>query len=189
MLKGVCDITLQRTPRKIRKTICMKLSCHNQRYFQALHDVFTIDYHEINHYVLELYLRPQQFIKETGPTFDRFLREYTLPGIPRPADMPTGVILDFIGQIDEFTTETTLLFDEHKTHVGQCAKYMEKVTAMKNDLTYNADKITPALTDITSELVYVHEGLKRIKEKAASMTEKLEKLETRWATMKEVINR
>jgi len=167
----------------------MKLSCHNHRYYNALHDVFTVDYHEINQYVLELYSRPKQFINETGPTLDRFLREYTLPGAPRPADLPTGVILDFIGQIDEFTTETTVLFEEHKTHVGQCARYMEKVTTMKNETNYNMEKITPEMTDITSELVYVHEGLKRIKEKADCMAEKLEKLENRWATMKEVINR
>ncbi len=167
----------------------MKLSRYNHQYYSALHTIFTVDYHQINQYVLDLYSRPKQFISETGPSLDRFLREYTLPGAPRSAELPTGVILDFIGQIDEFTTETTALFDEHKVHTDECAKYMQKVSVLNSVQSNNAEEITPELADITADLIYVHEGLKRIKERADSMAERLEKLESRWATMKSAINR
>ena len=168
----------------------MKRPCHNHQYYSALHTIFTVDYQEINQYVLDLYSRPKQFIDETGPSVERFLREYTLPGAPRSAELPTGVILDFIGQIDEFTSQTTVFFNEHKVHVDECDKYMQKVSAMQSNTNDKAsDEIVPGLTDITSELIYVHEGLKHIKEKADSMAERLEKLESRWATMKTAINR
>ena len=164
----------------------MKASIHNNhKYYKALHDVFTVDYHQINEYILDLYNRPMQFIEETGPPLDRFLREYTLPGAPRPADMPTGAILEFIGQIDEFTGQTVSLFDEHKAHVDECAKYMQKVSVLKN----NTKSISQEEVEgLTPQLISVHEGLKRIKEKADYMTGKLEKLESRWAFMKGAIN-
>jgi hypothetical protein len=168
----------------------MKLSRNNLQYYNALHTIFTVDYQQINQYVLDLYSRPKQFIDETGPSVERFLREYTLPGAPRGPELPTGVILDFIGQIDEFTSETSVLFNEHKAHVDQCDKYMQKVSAMQNITNNNStEEMVPELMDITSELIYVHEGLKRIKEKASSMAERLGKLENRWATMKTAINR
>ena len=167
----------------------MKVSCHNHKYYNALHDVFTVDYHEINQYILDLYNRPKLFIDETGPPLDRFLREYTLPGAPRPADMPTGVILYFIGQIDEFTAQTAGLFDEHKAHVDECAKYMQKVSRLKKTTKSNFVDTQPELSGLTTELINVHEGLKRIKEKADQMAERLQKLEGRWADMKGAINR
>ena len=163
----------------------MNVSYDKLHYYNALHDVFSVDYHEINQYVLDLYTRPKQFIAETGPPLDRFLREYTLPGAPRSVEVPTGAVLEFIGQIDEFTTQTVVLFDEHKAYVDQCARYMQKASGLRNSGSdIAADEVLPRLTELTPELISVHEGLKKIKEKADSMAEILARLQARWRFMK-----
>lgn len=168
----------------------MKLSKQSWHYYNALHDIFSVDYHEINQYILDLYNRPKQFIEETGPPLDRFLREYTLPGAPRSAGVSTGAILEFIGQIDEFSCQTAGLFNEHKAHVDQCTKYMQKASQLKTIEKHGpANRVVSELTDLTPELISVHEGLKQIKQKADSMAEKLEKLEARWGDVKNAINR
>lgn len=168
----------------------MKPSQHDQHYYNALHDVFSVDYHDINQYVLELYSRPKQFIAETGPPLERFLREYTLPGAPGKREIPACSVLDFIGQIDEFTSETVGLFDEHKAYVDQCDRYLQKVTLLRAGQSEGvSDRAEPEFAELTPELLSVHQGLKKIKEKADSMAEKLERLQTRWTTIKSAINR
>jgi len=164
----------------------MQFSRNDYQYYNALHEVFSADYREINQYLLDLYVRPKQFIDETGAPIDRFLREYTLPGVPRMAEVPTQAVLEFISQIDEFTSETTGLFNEHKAHTDMCAEYMQKASLLKGKKDAE-DK--EALLELTPELVKVHEGLKKIKEKADYMAERLENLQNRWAGMKGVINR
>ena len=168
----------------------MKASKNSWHYYNALHDIFSVDYHEINQYLLSLYTRPKQFIDETGAPIDRFLREYSQPGQPRSAEVPTGAILEFIGQINEFTVQTTTLFDEHKVHVEQCAKYMQKVSMVRTVEKHGpSSQLAPELTELTPELIKVHEGLKVIKQKADSMTERLEKLEARWGSVRAAIVR
>jgi len=168
----------------------MRLTQHDYEYYSALHDIFSADYHEINGYVLELYLRPKQFIEETGPPLDRFLREYTMPGVPRLTEVPTTAVLDFISQINEFTTQTTGLFDEHKAYVDMCDKYLQKVSGLREKSEVVAEyEVIPDYTELTPELIKVHEGLKKIKEKADSMAERLENLQARWAGMKGSLKR
>ena len=167
----------------------MQFSQHDYKYYSALHDVFSADYHVINQYVLDIYMRPKQFIDETGPSLDRFLREYTIPGAPRPAEVPTHTVLEFISQIDEFTAQTTGLFDEHKVHVDMCADYMKKVTLLRERSEVMEEEVLPEFTDLTPELLKVHQGLKTIKDKADSMAERLEHLQQRWAGIKGAINR
>ena len=168
----------------------MQFSQHDYRYYSALHDIFSADYKEINQYVLEVYTRPKQFIDETSAPLDRFLREYSLPGAPRPKEVPTNVVLDFIGQIDEFTSQTTSLFNEHKEHIDVCTKYMKKVEVLKDiEKGKLVEEVLMNYTELTPELLTVHDGLKKIKEKADSMAERLENLQNRWADMKGAINR
>lgn len=168
----------------------MQFSRNDYQYYSALHDIFSADYHEINQYVLDLYMRPRQFMDETGPSLDRFLREYTMPGVPRVAEVPTSSVLEFIGQIDEFSAQTVRLFDEHKAHVDMCAKYMQKVSRLKEKSEVKDEQeVMPDFTELTPELVKVHEGLKKIKEKADSMAERLEALQNRWVGIKSTINR
>ena len=168
----------------------MKATKHTLHYYNALHDIFSADYHDINQYLLQLYHRPKQFIAETGAPLDRFLREYTLPGAPRSTEVPTSAILEFIGQIDEFANSTVGLFDEHKAHVDQCAQYLLKVSQLKSvEMHGPTSQVAADLTDLTPELITVHEGVRKIKQKADSMKERLDKLENRWTTVKRAIGR
>ena len=163
----------------------MRASLHDDKYFNALHGVFAVDYHDVNQYLLELYVRPKQFIDETGPVLDRFLREYTIPGLPRETAVPTRAVLEFIGQMDEFSSQTTGLFDEHKAYVEECSKYMEKAGSLDS----NKDEVIIDYLSLTPELIKVHQGLIKIKEKADYMTERLEHLQNRWSGIKDAIAR
>ena len=167
----------------------MQYSQYDYHHYSLMHDIFSADYHEVNQYVLELYVRPKQFIEETSAPLDRFLREYTLPGVPRQAEVPTQTVLDFINQIDEFTTQTVSLFNEHKTHVAMCTQYMHKVSLLKE---IEHDKVEEEVRlnylELAPELMQVREGLTKIKEKADWMAERLNNLQNRWAGMKGAIN-
>jgi hypothetical protein len=168
----------------------MPYSQRDYRHYSLMHDIFSADYHEVNQYVLALYTRPKQFIEETQDPLDRFLREYTLPGTPRQAEVPTHAVLEFISQIDEFTAQTTGLFDEHKAHVDLCSKYMLKVQVLKEIEQGKLDEeVQLNFIELAPELFEVHQGLKNIKEKADSMAAKLENLQNRWAGIKGSINR
>ncbi len=166
----------------------MRASLNNHQYFNALHDVFSVDYHEVNQYLLELYVRPKQFIDETGPPLDRFLREYTIPGLPRQNAVPTRAVLEFIGQIDEFSAQTSGLFDEHKAYVEECSKFMERASILKLPAEESNTEIISDYTELTPELIRVHQGLIKIKEKADFMAERLQNLQNRWSGIKDAIN-
>jgi hypothetical protein len=166
----------------------MPFSQRDYSHYSLMHDTFSADYHEINQYILQLYHRPKQFIDETSAPLDRFLREYTVPGAPRKAEVPTHTVLDFISQMDEFTTHAAGLFSEHKAHVDMCANYMQKVTLLKEiEKGKHDEEIRLNYLELAPELVQVHEGLRKIKEKADSMAERLENLQNRWAGIKGAI--
>ena len=167
----------------------MPYSQRDYRQYSQMHDVFSADYYEINQYVLEIYNRPKQFIEETSAPLDRFLREYTLPGVPRKAEVPTHAVLDFISAVDDFTNQTVGLFNEHKAHVDMCSNYMQKVSLLKEiEQGKHDEEVKLNYLELAPELVQVHEGLKKIKVKADSMAERLDTLQNRWAGMKGAIN-
>ncbi len=165
----------------------MPYTQRDYRHYSLMHDIFSADYREINQYVLEMYDRPKQFIDETSAPLDRFLREYTLPGVPRQAEVPAHAVLDFISQIDEFAAQTVGLFNEHKAHVDMCAQYMHKVELLKEVEHGTDEEIRLNYMELAPELVDMHQGLKSIKEKADMMAEHLGKLQSRWAGIKGAI--
>jgi hypothetical protein len=166
----------------------MPYSQRDFRHYSVMHDMFSADYREVNKYVLELYNRPKQFMDETSAPLSRFLREYTIPGMPRQAEVPTRTVLDFISQIDDFAAETVGLFDEHKNHVTMCDQYMKKVALLKeSEQSAVEEELRLNFMELAPELVHIQQDLKKIKLKADTMLQRLQNLQNRWDGMKEVL--
>ncbi len=156
-------------------------------YYKALHAEFNEMCPVANQYVIELYARPRKFILETGPMLDRFIREQSMPGTPGSRGFPADHVMDFIGLVDDFTLETIALFNEHKSHVDDCKNYMEKTR--KLDINFaHLDYAENDYRRLTLEVLELHNGLIKIKDRADEMIKRLNALEERWDNIKLKIN-
>ena len=154
-------------------------------YYNELHDCFNEAFHSINQYVIDLYILPKRFIEETGPALDKFIRNQALPGVPSNPELSSRSVMDFIGQVDDFTVNTIRLFDEHRAQVDDCAAYLEKVSRLEQKCrSGKVSDCTLEYVQLTPELVRLNEGLSRIKEKAEDMVNNLERLEAKWGRIK-----
>ena len=156
--------------------------------YTTLHSNFAEYYVVINKYIMELYSMPRKFIVETGPVLDRFLREHTVPDVPKSSDNSSMSVLQFISHLDDFTIDTVKLFTEHKTHIAACAGYLKRVTELQT--IYGDDETAQYIHEsisLTPELVSLHNGLVAIKAKADAMIMRLKKLELKWDGIKIVL--
>jgi hypothetical protein len=157
-------------------------------YYSSLHNDFTEYYTVINRYIMELYSLPRKFIVETGPVLDRFLREHTIPGVPKSTDDSSMTVLQFISHLDDFTMDTIRLFTEHKTHVAACSDYLKKVTRLQASCGEDeTEQYMLESINLTPELFNLHKGLIDIKAKADAMIMRLKKLEMKWDGIRIVI--
>jgi hypothetical protein len=156
--------------------------------YNNLHTEFGEAYQLVNQHVLDAYGRPRNFIRETAPVIDRFIRENSVPGAPRQRDLSAQSVFEFIHQTDDFTFKTIELFDEHKAHVEDCVNYLKKVAALKKKHSLSTvDEKADDYIRLTPELHQLQNGLSVIKLKADQMLARLEKLELRWMRIKAVV--
>jgi regulatory protein YycH of two-component signal transduction system YycFG len=139
----------------------------------------------VNRYVGDLYKLPKQFIETTGPSLDKYIKDYSFPANGERDNVSFKAVMDFINQLDEFTEDTVVLFNEHKTHTDKSRAYLRKVEHLNEKSSgrivseYAIDYI-----ELTPELTELQKGLKHIKTRADEMVEKLERLELRWADIR-----
>jgi hypothetical protein len=166
----------------------MNISTSRFQYFNQLHSYFSQAYPAVNHYIIDLYALPRNFIMETGPVLDNFIRDYSVPHTPGVGDLSGRAVLEFISEVDKFTRETMVLFEEHKTHVDQCDTYMKKVTQLEQrQQEVGVTKCMPEYIELTPDLIKLNNSLTEIKVKADEMMKRLAGLELRWTGLKPVI--
>jgi hypothetical protein len=154
-------------------------------YYRCVQHDFNEAYKMINRYVADLYVLPKKFVENTGPSLDKFIKEYSFPENGNRTNGSFDTVLEFINQLDEFTEKTMDLFEEHKQHSDRSKAYQKKVTELNQK---NSGRIISEYAvdfiELTPELTTLHKDLKRIKEKADAMVERLEKLELRWENVR-----
>jgi hypothetical protein len=155
-------------------------------YFNTLHNNFSSLYPSVNHRVINLYSRPRNFIMETGPVIDQFLKTYAIPGQPCSQDMQRRDMLQFINQMDDFTNATMYLFELHKVHVARCSIYMDTIANLDAG---NNGRLTERKMDayisLTPQLIELHNGLRELSARAENMKGRLQTLQLRWNDLRD----
>ncbi len=155
-------------------------------YFSVLHHNFSELYPSVNHRVINLYTKPRNFILETGPAIDNFLKTYSMPGQPCSMDEQRRGMLQFINQIDDFTNATMYLFELHKIHVGRSAVYMDAMAVL--DASHNGQLTEHKISEyisLTPQLVELHNGLRELSARAENMKGRLHTLQLRWNDLRD----
>jgi len=170
------------------KPIGMNKTSTRTAHFDKMHKHFSESYKLINEYVGEVYQLPIKLIDETEPAFDRYIRDCVIPGEPSRNMQSLPVIVEFIDDLDQFTTETLELFDEHTRHLNKSTLYLRKLSGIQGKAKtpkLTATKVT--YTQLGKELTQLNKDLKGIKERADEVVSQLEKLELTWRKIKHAI--
>lgn len=141
-------------------------------------------YKEVNHHFEELYPLPKQFIEQTAPIVDMYLKRFSKPGASDDLFV-FQALMGFLTQFDDFALMANQVFMEYDENARVCKEYLEKISKIEelpsDDILHDAGKefanLAPSVNDI-------RQRMGQLKNRSEEMVKKLEKIETRWNKIK-----